>query len=407
MFETMECRSNKVMRQADQLAKYSSDADGLTRAYLTQEHQQANQQLALWMQAAGLETWVDSVGNQWGRKVSPNPDLPTIILGSHSDTVRNAGKYDGNLGILLAIEALAALSEVEFPFHIDVVAFGDEEGVRFGTTLIGSSGVAGCFDRAWLDITDADGISMAQAMRQFGLCPSRAGSDARKPADIGAYLEVHIEQGPVLEHLDLPVGVVEGIAGAKRFQIQVKGVAGHAGTVPIELRQDALCAVAEMIGSIERFARNEQIVATVGQCDVRAGAVNVIPGEVSFSLDLRCAEQEQLEVCTEQLLAKLEGIAQQRRVLMITERLYQADALQCAPRLQQRWAAAVEKVTEQSAHLLPSGAGHDGLAMQHLTEVGMLFVRCDKGISHNPLEAVNEADVAIALRCLIEMLLDY
>ncbi|MCE7628864.1 allantoate amidohydrolase [Vibrio fluvialis] len=400
---TMAQQAKKLMEQADTLAQFSADKGAITRAYLTPQHRAAHDQLAQWMRDAGLETWQDSVGNQWGRKVSANPTQPTLILGSHSDTVTNAGKYDGNLGVLLAIETLAQLADEAFPFHIDVVAFADEEGTRFNTTLIGSSGVAGCFHPQWLDVKDADGISMADAMRAFGLDPQLAGCDARLAEDTQAYLEVHIEQGPVLEAENLPVGVVTGIAGAKRFQCQVKGMAGHAGTVPVELRHDALCGAAAMITCIETFAQQHGIVATVGQCDVLPGAVNVIPGDTRFTIDIRSLSQATLELCTVDLLAQLADIARNRNLGFDYQTIYQADAVLCSEKLQQQWADVVETVTQIAPRFLPSGAGHDGLAMTKLTDIGMLFVRCEKGISHHPREQVMEADVLTALNCFVEM----
>ncbi|EMC0406656.1 allantoate amidohydrolase [Vibrio fluvialis] len=400
---TMAQQAKKLMEQADTLAQFSADEGAITRAYLTPQHRAAHDQLAQWMREAGLETWQDSVGNQWGRKVSANPTQPTLILGSHSDTVTNAGKYDGNLGVILAIETLAQLADEAFPFHIDVVAFADEEGTRFNTTLIGSSGVAGCFNPQWLNVKDADGISMAEAMRTFGLDPNQAGCDARKAKETLAYLEVHIEQGPVLEAENLPVGVVTGIAGAKRFQCQVKGMAGHAGTVPVDLRRDALCGAAEMIIAIEKFAQQNGIVATVGKCDVLPGAVNVIPGETRFTIDIRSLSQPALEQCTVDLLKQLADIARHRSLGFHHENIYQAEAVLCSDNLQQQWADVVETVTQNAPRFLPSGAGHDGLAMTKLTDIGMLFVRCEKGISHNPREQVMEADVLTALSCFVEM----
>ncbi len=401
---TIENRSRKIMQQADLLAQYSAMQGGLTRAYLTPEHQQAHQQIAQWMEQAGLQTWQDSVGNQWGRKVSRNPTLATLIIGSHSDTVANAGKYDGNLGVLLAIEAMHALADSDLPFHVDVVAFADEEGTRFNTTLIGSSAVAGCFQPAWLDVKDSQGITMGEALRDYGLQPALAGSDKRSAEDTLAYLEVHIEQGPVLESQDLPVGVVTGIAGAKRYQFKLRGMAGHAGTVPLPLRQDAMCGAAEMISSIEAFSREHEIVATVGKCDVRSGAVNVIPGEVDFTLDIRSQDQSNLDSCCDALLKQLAEIAQQRQLQLQSEKIYQAKAVPCCAALQQQWAKVVEQHTGQDACLLASGAGHDAMVMANLTDIGMLFVRCEKGISHNPKEQVLEADVEVALNCLIDMI---
>ena len=393
----------KVMQWADHLATFSAMQDGLLRAYLTPEHKLAHQQIAQWMQQAELQIWQDSVGNQWGRKVSSNPTLPTLLIGSHSDTVTNAGKYDGNLGVLLAIAAMFQLIGEELPFHVDIVAFADEEGTRFNTTLIGSSAVAGCFQQDWLAIEDAQGISMAQAMQNFGLDPALAGKDQKTKKEILAYLEVHIEQGPVLEDLDLAVGVVTGIAGAKRYQFKLKGMAGHAGTVPLALRRDAMSGAAQMISAIEQFAFEHQIVATVGRCDVFPGAVNVIAGEVHFTVDIRSQSQSTLESCCEKLLQDLAAIAEQRQLTLTHQKLYQAEAVLCSDQLQQKWAEVVELHTHKKPCFLSSGAGHDAMVMTNITDIGMLFVRCEKGISHNPREQVIESDVAIALNCLIDM----
>ncbi len=407
--------AQRIMERADKLAAFTSMQGGLKRTYLSPEHKLAHQQLDEWMQQAGFETWQDSVGNQWGRKVSSNPSMPTLIVGSHSDTVADAGKYDGNLGVLLGIAALEQLRDVELPFHVDVVAFADEEGTRFNSTLIGSSAVAGVFDSNWLSLKDQGSVTMSQAMVEFGLDPEQVGKDSRSPDEVMAYLEVHIEQGPVLEAQNQPVGVVTGIAGAKRFQFQVKGLAGHAGTVPMGMRQDALCAVAEMITTIETYASEKSatedsatentVVATVGKCEVSPGSVNVIPGEVSFTLDIRSLEQAQLEHACDDLLTKLNAIAKRRNVSFSEKVLYQASAVPCDASLQSQWGEIVSRVTESEPIFLPSGAGHDALAMVHLTDVAMLFVRCDKGISHNPMENVQEGDVAVALQCLTQMIL--
>lgn len=395
--------AGKVMLWADQLAQFSAMQGGLTRAYLTPEHKLAHQQIAQWMAQADLHTWQDSVGNQWGRKVSANPTQPTLIIGSHSDTVANAGKYDGNLGVLLAIEAMQQLIGEELPFHVDVVAFADEEGTRFNTTLIGSSAAAGCFQQDWLQVTDSEGISMAQAMREFGLDPELAGHDKRDAKEIQSYLEVHIEQGPVLESQDLAVGVVTGIAGAKRYQFKLTGMAGHAGTVPLPLRRDAMCGAAQMIAAIENFAIKHQIVATVGRCELFPDAVNVIPGEVHFTLDIRSQCQSTLDNCCEMLLVQLTNIAQQRQLKINSEMIYQAEAVLCDKKLQQHWQKVVENHTAKAACFLPSGAGHDAMVMTNLTDIGMLFVRCEKGISHHPREQVAQADVEVALNCLVDM----
>lgn len=399
---TMDSRAAAIMQQIETLAQISSLSNGVERVYLSEQHAIANQQLMTWMQEAGLEAWQDSVGNVRGRKVSSQPTQKRLLIGSHSDTVTNAGKYDGTLGVLLAIASLAELKEVDLPFDVDVLAFADEEGTRFNTTLIGSSGVAGCFDPKWLDIRDRNQVSMAEAMLSFGLEPSRAGADAYCANEVGGYLEAHIEQGPVLEAQQRSVGVVSAIAGAKRYQFHLRGMAGHAGTVPMTLRQDALCGFADMVTAIEAFAIEQHIVATVGKCHVEGGAVNVIAGEVSFTLDIRSQSQAQLEGCCHRLLAQLEQLAQNRHLSLSSDLLYEASAAPCSDALQTLWKQAVQSYLNVSPCVLPSGAGHDGLAMAKLTEIGMLFIRCDKGISHHPDENVNVGDVADALGCFIE-----
>ncbi len=398
-------RAQRVMDRIEQLATFSSMTGGVTREYLTEEHKAAHRQIQHWMEEAGLRTWQDEVGNQWGRLCSDNPTEGAVILGSHSDTVVNAGKYDGTLGVIIAIEALDMLKSASLPFHVDVVAFADEEGTRFNTTLLGSGGVAGTWNPQWLDIKDSRGITMGQAMQDFGLDTNMIPDASRAEDGIKAYLEVHIEQGPVLEANHLPVGVVTGIAGAKRFIVDVSGVAGHAGTVPIALRNDALCAVAEMITTAEAYAREQDIVATVGKCNIKkGGAVNVIPGDVQFSLDIRSQDQARLDACSDELFRMFAGIAEKRQVSISEEKIYEAAAVSCDSGLQKAWAEVVEQVTGEKAYYLPSGAGHDAMKMADITPVGMLFLRCEKGISHNPAESVMPEDVETGLTCFADLI---
>lgn len=403
----MDKGAARILQRIETLASYSAIDYGVLRAYLTPEHRAAHDQLAVWMKEAGLETWQDEAGNQWGRKVSQQANAKTLIIGSHSDTVVDAGKYDGTLGVLMGIEALDVLQDVELPFHVDVVGFADEEGTRFNTTLLGSSAVAGVWQDSWWEIEDAQQISMAAAATTFGLDPANVKKAARVGDDLLGYLEVHIEQGPVLESLDLAVGVVTAIAGAKRYLFSLEGLAGHAGTVPISLRQDALCAVAEMVVFIEAFAKQHDIVATVGRLDIASAAVNVIPGHVNFSLDIRSQDQQQLEACCETLMTELDRIATARNVRLSGEKIYEASAAPCSKDIQHKWAQVVEDITHKPAKFLPSGAGHDAMVMANITDIGMLFMRCEKGISHNPRENVIKEDVATALDCLLGLIKTY
>lgn len=397
---------HEVMRRLDELARFSSDEGALTRLFLTPEHRLAIGQVEAWMQEAGLATHVDDIGNLVGRSEGGGEGLPTLLLGSHIDTVRNAGKYDGNLGVVAAIQAVRRLraDRIELPFAIEVLAFGDEEGVRFPVTLNGSRAVAGRFDPAALDVCDSDGVSLRRALTQFGLDPAGIPGIRRDPAAILGYVEVHIEQGPVLEERDLPVGVVTAISGASRFTITIDGVAGHAGTVPMNLRRDACAAAAEMILAVERVASmRRDVVATVGRIAIAPSAVNVIASRAEFSLDLRSPSDEARHAAVRDLKRAFEAIAAYRNVSSTIFAFYEEDAAVCSPAI----VAALEKsvASQGIAPLrLPSGAGHDGLAIANLCPFGMLFMRCAGGISHNPAEAVEAADVQVAVDVLVDFL---
>lgn len=397
-----------LLQQADELAALSELPDALCRCYLTPQHRQANQLTAQWMQAAGLRTWEDTAGNLWGRVDGLNPDAPALVLGSHLDTVRNAGRYDGMLGVLVAIEALRLLRDenVQLPFPVEVVGFADEEGTRFGTTLLGSRAVTGQWQPQWFENTDPDGITLAQALRDFSLDPERIGQAARTPDSIRAYLEVHIEQGPVLEAENLALGVVTAIAGARRLVFQVQGLAGHAGTVPMTLRQDALVGAAAMVLEIKRLATEHQVVGTVGQLQVKPGAMNVIPGDVEFSLDIRSAVDEQRDAALAAILARLPELAAQHQLQLTWQEIHQAPAVACDAGLQQQLADTLQQLGLPDFRLF-SGAGHDAMAMAELAPVGMLFVRCKGGISHNPLESIIAEDVELAVRALTTLLRQY
>jgi allantoate deiminase len=290
------------------------------------------------------------------------------------------------------------------PFAIEVVGFADEEGVRFGATLLGSRAVAGTFDPAALDAVDADGVSMRDAMTAFGLAPARIADAARRRQDVLAYAELHIEQGPVLESLGLPVGVVTAINGGNRVSIEIVGTAGHAGTVPMHLRRDALAAASECVLAIERLAGSAaDVVATVGRLVVSPGAVNVIPGNVRFTLDVRAPTDDARHGSRTAMEAECRAIAQRRGVAIAMTPMWDARTSACDADLQQQFAAAVE-AEGLRAHRLPSGAGHDGMALIDIAAIGMLFVRCKAGVSHNPAEAVDVADVDAGARVLLRFI---
>ncbi|KAB8310287.1 allantoate amidohydrolase [Erwinia endophytica] len=391
----------RVMARCDQLAEISETPGFLTRVYLSSEHLRANALVGEWMAAAGMTVWQDSVGNICGRYEGLKPGAPALLLGSHLDTVRNAGRFDGMLGVLTAIEIVQSLQAAgqRLPLAVEIIGFGDEEGTRFGITLLGSRGITGTWPDSWIAHPDDDGITVAQAMAAVGLDASAVRQAAREVKDIVAYLELHIEQGPCLEREELPLGVVTAINGAHRLNCRFVGEAGHAGTVPMTHRKDALAAAAEWMVFIEQITpqHSPQLVATVGSLQCSPGAVNVIPGEVALTLDVRGPEDQPLATLLSALLSKAEAIARRRGLIFSAEEYYHIPATRCDAGLQAALNRAVTAVQGRSL-LLPSGAGHDAIAIAERWPVGMLFVRCDRGISHHPAESVMEKDVASAIQ---------
>ncbi len=392
--------AEKALEYCFDLAKVSEMDGGILRQYLSDKHKAHNQQAAAWMHDAGMQTWQDEVGNQWGRLPSKKVDAPRLILGSHLDTVPNAGAFDGILGVMLGIQLAAYFRDqaIDLPFHLDVVGFCDEEGTRFGVTLIGSRALAGTFEHQWLNVQDANGVSMNEAMDFFGLKPDQYPNAKLRADDILAFWEVHIEQGPVLEAEELSVGVVTAIAGARRAYLRILGLAGHAGTTPMQLRKDALCAAAEITLAIERRAKecNDDRVATVGEIHAKPGAVNVIAGEVLISLDVRSQDDEKRDELIEVIANDVDIIAAGRNVKVDWQWHHQAEAVPCKQEFQSIFAKAC--VQQGLAEFyLPSGAGHDAMAMAELCDVAMLFIRSPRGLSHHPDEAVIAEDVIDAM----------
>ncbi|ARB24910.1 allantoate amidohydrolase [Klebsiella sp. K794] len=390
----------RVMARADELAAISETPDALTRVYLSPQHLEANQRAARWMTQAGMTVWQDSVGNICGRYEGEQEGAPAILLGSHLDTVRNAGRYDGMLGVLAAIEVVHGLHQQgrRLKQAIEIVGFCDEEGTRFGITLLGSRGITGTWPESWLAQTDADGVSVAQAMVLAGLDPARIHLAARRPEEIAAYLELHIEQGPCLEQEGLALGVVEAINGARRLNCRFTGEAGHAGTVPMSHRKDALAAAAEWMVRVETLTREQggNRVATVGTLRCAPGAVNVIPGDVTLTLDIRGPHDQPLDALLDTLLNEAQAIASRRQLRFSAEEFYRIAATACDSGLQQVLSEAVQAVQGRSL-TLPSGAGHDAIAIAERWPSAMLFVRCKGGISHHPAESVTADDVALAI----------
>ncbi|MGO8920958.1 MAG: allantoate amidohydrolase [Stellaceae bacterium] len=398
-----------IMQRVAELAAITEEPGRLTRTFLTAEHRRAGEKVIGWMRAAGMTADFDAIGNVAGRYEGSSPGLPALLLGSHLDTVRDAGRYDGMLGVIAAIACIGELNRQGFRpgFAIEVFGFGDEEGVRFQSTLLGSRAVAGSFDATLLEKCDAQGISLSDALRGFGLAPERIATAARRREQALAYVELHIEQGPVLESEGLPLGVVTSIAGASRYAITLTGEAGHAGTVPMALRRDALAGAAEAVLLVERrCSEGTRLVGTVGQIAAAPGAVNVIPGRVSFSLDLRAAEDDERRQAADDIMHGLEAICERRGLRLEVTQTHDSRASACAPWLMAQLDRAVGAQGLAIRHL-PSGAGHDAMALAELTDIGMLFVRCRGGISHNPAESITPEDAEIGALALLDFIRNF
>lgn len=396
-----------VMDWCEELGAISDSDTGLSCAYLTPAHQACAARIAGWMRAAGMAVHIDAVGNVVGRYAAARPGAGTLITGSHYDTVRNGGKYDGRLGILLPIALVAQLSarSERLPHDLEVIAFAEEEGVRYRSTFLGSSAVVGQFDPALLDARDDNGIALRDALAAAGHDPHAIAAVARDPASVLGFVEVHIEQGPVLLERGLPLGVVSAIAGSSRYLVELQGVASHAGTTPMGMRRDAAAAAAEIVLLVERRCSGPAaLVGTVGQLGVPAGSVNVVPGACRLSLDIRAANDEVRLAAVDDILAGISAICARRGIGEKLWKLLEIDAVPCAPHLMAGLGAALERAG-LPCFALPSGAGHDAMRMAHLAPVAMLFVRCGNGgISHNPLETMTADDADIAGAVLLDFL---
>jgi allantoate deiminase len=399
----------RTLAMIDALASITSEPGKLTRLYLTPEHKRAAHLVGDWMRKAGLAVRMDAAGTMHGLLAGMGPKR--LLVGSHIDTVIDAGRYDGNLGVVAGIVATEELAarKIKLPFGVEVLAFGDEEGVRFPKTLFGSSTVAGVIEPAMLDLVDADGGRIGDALLAFGGDPAALGAEAYRPADVVGYLELHIEQGPVLEQAGEALGVVSAIASQGRYRLHARGEAGHAGTVPMRLRHDALAAAAEVIALIEEIAlkgQQQSLVATVGEISVLPGASNVIPGEARFSLDIRAPEDAVRSAAAAEIRGRIRQIGARRGVVIGMETVHEKPVAVVAPRMRAAIAAGIANVTGKRPREMMSGAGHDGQAMVRLTDIGMIFVRCRAGISHNPLEFVSLDDLGLAVEALIQTIVE-
>ncbi|MCB2407282.1 allantoate amidohydrolase [Hymenobacter lucidus] len=401
MDDNYTSRAEKILRRIEALAAISEDAQGVTRTFGTPAFLQGSALVKSWMDAAGLSTHIDSIGNVRGRLVSRQAGAKIFVMASHIDTVVNAGKYDGPLGVLMGLDLLEQLVQhaVELPFHVELIAFSDEEGVRYHTTYLGSKVVAGSFDQNLLTKTDAHGIPLSQAITTMGGNVQTLAADAIAADQWLGYFETHIEQGPVLWENRIPVALVTAIAGQQRVELTWHGMAGHAGTVPMDMRQDALAGAAEFVLAAEQFgvANKNELVATIGKLDVRNSASNVIAGEVVCSLDLRSADAARLATAYEELREKAQAIAQKRQLTLDWNLIQYTAPVSCAAEMNTLLAQAIGEAGHDVVQLV-SGAGHDAVPISAVSPATMLFIRCFKGISHNPLENVEVADVAAAVQ---------
>ncbi|WP_334184499.1 allantoate amidohydrolase [Novosphingobium sp.] len=416
----VEASGIRAVTRCDALgtAPYSQSEQGLYRGYLSPAYHATVDLVGAWMVEAGMRVDLDPAANLRGRYEGAAPGAPALVIGSHLDSVRDGGCYDGPLGVMLGIECVAALHEQgrRLPFAVEVYGFGDEEGSRFPAAMLTSRAVAGTLDADLDRIADAEGVSLEVALASFktdydvvtAKTPTNTFSTQtyraarRAPEDILAYLEAHIEQGPVLEAEGLALGTVTGIATQLRYAAAVRGMAGHAGTSSMPLRRDALAGAAEMVLTIEDIARADgsDLVATVGKLEAIPGAANVIPGEVRFTIDVRSGDAVRRDRAAQDILARLEQIASKRSLVLDLALVHDLPASPCDPALMDLMDAAMVEAG-QPVRRLVSGAGHDAMVMAALCPTAMLFIRCKDGVSHNPAEHVEPADADAALRVML------
>jgi len=394
-------RAEKILQRINELASISEDEGRITRTYGTKAFIEGRDKVEQWMKEAGLQTRTDNIGNIRGRLLSEKANAKNFVIASHIDTIINAGKFDGPMGVLMGLDLIEQViqSKTQLPFHIELIGFSDEEGCRFHTTYLGSKAVAGSFDNETLHIKDEAGISLAEVICEIGGDVNNLSKDAIAGEDWLGYFEIHIEQGPVLYEKDIPVGIVTAIAGQFRVGMVFKGDSGHAGTVPMDMRRDAVACAAEFVLAAEKFAtaNKKNLVATVGKLHIIHSASNVIPGEVIASLDLRSADEKILSASYEVIKNTAEDICKKRDIALEWNLIQQAKPVKCDEGMNKLLVQSVKEAGFEMVELV-SGAGHDAVAISEVSPVAMLFVRCFKGISHNPLENVELQDLEAAIK---------
>jgi len=403
----MREQTERIVKRIEILGSISDDSECLSRLYGTKAHKKAGKKISKWMEKAGMQTSKDIVGNINGVLKSNNPDAKHFMIGSHYDTVCDAGKYDGPLGVILGIEIAQLFSEkkIELPFHLHVAAFADEEGCRFNIAYLGSSLIAGNFDKNWLTKVDDFGVSLDDLMKKNKGNINGINKNTIPSKDWLGYFEPHIEQGPVLCDADEPVCLVSGIAAQNRVNVGWKGVSGHAGTYPMGSRNDALCAASEFVLAVETLGNThkEKLVATVGKITSKPNISNVIPGFITHSLDLRSPDNSFLELINKELYAKASEIAKKRNIEFEWELMQSNQSVVCDQELKEILSKSIKKHTKKLMQI-PSGAGHDAVMMSKVAPVSMMFIRCKEGISHHPLEYVSPEDIEESIKVMYDFM---
>jgi allantoate deiminase len=393
-------RAENVEKRIYELAQFSDEQDYISRVFGTKAFAECRDKIELWMKEAGLHTYIDNIGNVRGKLLSEKQDAKTFVIGSHFDTVINAGKYDGVLGVLAGLSIMEKLVEekTQIPFNIELIAFSDAEGVRFNNSFLGSKIVAGNFTTSLLEKKDDKGITLEKVLQNLQYDSTKFLQDAIPPKKWMGYYEIHIEQGPILYKNNIAAGIVISIAGQKRVSIEFTGIAGHAGSVPMKMRADALCAAAEFILAVEKLASSKKsnLIATVGKLDIQHPASNVIPAKVLCSLDFRSTNKKKLSKAYEDMNELCEEICNKRKIYFEWKLIQETSPVTCDERLNKFLKKSIKEIKSEVIEI-ESGAGHDAAVIAQVAPVCMLFVRCFKGISHNPLEKVELKDIATAL----------
>lgn len=397
------------MTYLNELSRINRSDHGVTRLYLTEEHKKANKLLKKWMTNAGMTTTIDAVGNLIGTYPSTIQQDKTLVIGSHQDSVINGGIYDGPLGIIAPLICVEELNRhnITLPYNLKIIAFGSEEGARFKQTYLTSSAYRGnLYERELINIKDDQGITLFDAMESFGLVPAKVDELEMDPT-IANYLEMHIEQGPVLESLESPVGVVTAINGFRRYSVHIKGFAGHAGTLPMDMRKDALVGTSEIISYIEKRALAiDDLVATVGKIDIKPGSVNVVPDETTFTIDIRSSKDQHITNAMSDIKATIDDICQQRQLDYTIDKIVEDQPCYCDEEMINLISDSIAQ-QQLDVHQINSGAGHDAQEMSKSVPIGMIFVRCSDGISHNPKESVTVDDLDTSIKVLMEVIRNY